>query len=673
MRVKMQIKRIINKYIGPIKEVDVELDKNDKGNPKPILIVGENGSGKTTLISNIVDAIYEMARLIYNNAVEKSEEGYQYYKAITPVEINIGQEYMLSYIEFSKENSEDILCQYIFKSGNLSYDEFSKQTNIHLTNNNSWKESFKNISATKETLQNEFDNNIFCYFGPDRYEKPQWMGEKYYNNLDEYSHPTVKARFNGELETPIAIKNVTTEILQWLLDVIVDSRTDIVEEKGELKVAHVTIQDLLQLGIARNNVEKVMSEILGKEVYFGLNFRSARGSRFNIFEKQSQRVLLPTLDALSTGQSALFNMFTTIIRYADINNINKSIKLDEIQGIVVIDEIELHLHSKLQREVLPKLIKLFPKVQFIITTHSPLFLLGMDEQFGKEEYVIYQMPTADRISAESFSEFQRSYIYMTNTEKYRNEIKNAINSNSEKTLIVTEGATDWRHLKAALKNLSELENDPYEYQLLDVEFLQYNPKNSKKNDLLKLDMSCTHLVTMCEEFAKVKQVRKIIFIADADDKNTCKQLSQNGSKFKTWGNNVYSAVLPIPKHRKETPEICIEHYYTDKDLQTPIVINGIERRIYMGGEFDNLGLSLDKKLMCIDRNSCGQGKIRIIDGQSDKRVFRIEDESKENLALPKMDFAEAIYNLKEEMKNIDFTEFHLIFDIIKEIQESPME
>ena len=32
-------------------------------------------------------------------------------------------------------------------------------------------------------------------------------------------------------------------------------------------------------------------------------------------------------------------MFTTIIRYADINNINKSIKLDEIQGIVVIDEI----------------------------------------------------------------------------------------------------------------------------------------------------------------------------------------------------------------------------------------------------------------------------------------------------------------------------------------------
>ena len=72
----------------------------------------------------------------------------------------------------------------------------------------------------------------------------------------------------------------------------------------------------------------------------------------------------------------MFNTFATIIRYADNNDINQSIHLDRITGIVVIDEIELHLHTKLQKEVLPRLIQLFPKVQFIITTHAPLFLLG---------------------------------------------------------------------------------------------------------------------------------------------------------------------------------------------------------------------------------------------------------------------------------------------------------
>ena len=71
----------------------------------------------------------------------------------------------------------------------------------------------------------------------------------------------------------------------------------------------------------------------------------------------------------------------------------------------------------------------------------------------------------------------------------------------------------------------------------------------------------------------------------------------------------------------------------------------------------------------MDRNSCGHGKICIIDGQSGKKVFRINDEAKVNLALPKMKFSEAIYEEKNEMKNIDFSEFHLIFDVIKQIVE----
>lgn len=40
-------------------------------------------------------------------------------------------------------------------------------------------------------------------------------------------------------------------------------------------------------------------------------------------------------------------------------------------GLVLIDEIELHLHPKWQREVIPSLRRAFPKMQFIATTHSP--------------------------------------------------------------------------------------------------------------------------------------------------------------------------------------------------------------------------------------------------------------------------------------------------------------
>ncbi len=53
---------------------------------------------------------------------------------------------------------------------------------------------------------------------------------------------------------------------------------------------------------------------------------------------------------------------------------NKDLK--DLFGIVLIDEIELHLHPKYQRFFVEKLTKLFPNIQFIVSTHSPIPLLG---------------------------------------------------------------------------------------------------------------------------------------------------------------------------------------------------------------------------------------------------------------------------------------------------------
>lgn len=664
----MQIRRIYSRNIGPIESTNIEFYTNNDKTPKPVILVGENGTGKSTVLSNIVDAFYEMAGKVYQNVCEKEGDSYQYYKAIRPSEIKIGHKFMLSYIEFCESDDEKVIGQYVFKGGRLSYDELKNEIGVELKNKNLWNDenNIKGIDFSTKDVERMFDANVYCFFGPDRYEKPQWMGEKYYDdNQNNDIHMLIRNKNKGYLDTPILVKDVTEETLKWLLDVIVDSRVDIIESDSGLQAVHANMNAVLSLGIARQNIEEVMSTIIGRNVYFGLNFRSAYGSRFSIVDKEDNEVIVPKLDALSTGQSALFNMFATIVRYADSKDINCSIRREEIEGIVVIDEIELHLHSKLQREVLPKLLKLFPKVQFIITTHSPLFLLGMDEQYGRDGYCIYQMPKAEIISSECFTEFQNAYTYMTCTEKFQSEIRHAIQSKVGKTLIVTEGATDWRHLKAALHYFQNQQI----YNDFDIEFLEYNPKNSKKNGLPKLEMSCSHLVTMCMEFSKVEQPRKIIFIADADDSKTIKDLLDEEQDYKTWMNNVYSIILPVPKHRKDTPDICIEHYYSDDDLKRTIEIEGKNRRIFMGNEFDEDGLSNDKKYICTDKNSCGKNKIRIIDGQSGKRVYLIEDDAKINLALPKMDFAEAIYTERDEMRDIDFSEFHLVFDIIKRIND----
>ena len=80
------------------------------------------------------------------------------------------------------------------------------------------------------------------------------------------------------------------------------------------------------------------------------------------------------LNDLATGYRNILTMVGDIvIRLSD----NMKNTLDDICGIVIIDEIDAYLHPKYQYE-LPKLLsEAFPKVQFIVSTHSPIPLLGL--------------------------------------------------------------------------------------------------------------------------------------------------------------------------------------------------------------------------------------------------------------------------------------------------------
>lgn len=669
----MYLKRIHNVNVGPIKDAEIIFPFDEENNPKPVIIVGENGTGKSVLLSNIVDSFYEFASKAFSDAVKRDASGLgsQYYKIVTGQEIHHGKDFMYSWIEYEDKDSSDKKATYLFKDGEFNLEDFCERENITDKKHFGDKEP-KKISIDKKQAEEIFGENVLCYFPPNRYEKPNWMGKGYYD-ISESEHPSVREKISGRLDKPILVENVTPRTLQWLLDVIADSRADIEQKGDSLEIVHDSVNNLLALGVARKKLETIMSKILGKEIYFGLNYRNAVNSRFNIKSTETGEPIALSLDALSTGQSALFNMFATIIRYADMNDLNKSIELDKIKGIVVIDEAELHLHTNLQREILPGLLQLFPKVQFVISSHSPLFLLGMDKVYGKDGYEIYEMPEAVKISSERFSEFEKAYVYMSETNRHQKEIQSAIEQHNGKILIITEGATDWKHMKAAYESLVETHE---EYRDMDFEFLEYELKNSSKNNCkkLELEMGNDNLKNMYERCSKWKHARKLIFVADPDDEKIKKILGKEEEPcYINWGNNVFSFVLPIPPHRNKTQPICIEHYYTDVEIKTSECINGIERRLYMGNEFHKNGVSLNQKLTCLDENSCGEDSIQFIDGGSKKQVFSINDYNKENnLALPKMDFAENILYKVAGFDKMNFGNFYLIFDLVKKILSEPL-
>ena len=121
-------------------------------------------------------------------------------------------------------------------------------------------------------------------------------------------------------------------------------------------------------------------------------------------------------DKLSDGYSSVLNIVMDLILRME----NNKREVYDVEGIVLIDEIETHLHIKLQKEIMPFLIDIFPKIQFIITTHSPFVLSSTNKA------VIYDLE--NKIKVEDLSKYSYEGIVegFFNLDKYSSEIKSKI-------------------------------------------------------------------------------------------------------------------------------------------------------------------------------------------------------------------------------------------------------
>jgi predicted ATPase len=92
-----------------------------------------------------------------------------------------------------------------------------------------------------------------------------------------------------------------------------------------------------------------------------------------LFERDGLTVPFPEL---SDGYRAFYGWLGDLL-YHVCETASKGKKLVENRGIIMIDEIDLHLHPSWQMEVLPRLSEKLPNIQFIATTHSPLVVSSL--------------------------------------------------------------------------------------------------------------------------------------------------------------------------------------------------------------------------------------------------------------------------------------------------------
>jgi predicted ATP-binding protein involved in virulence len=97
---------------------------------------------------------------------------------------------------------------------------------------------------------------------------------------------------------------------------------------------------------------------------------------------------------LSDGQRCMLAMIGDIAhKAANLNPQLGSNVLQKTSGVVLIDELDLHLHPRWQRHVIDDLRRTFPKIQFFCTTHSPFLIQSL--RSGEELIMLDGQPTAD--------------------------------------------------------------------------------------------------------------------------------------------------------------------------------------------------------------------------------------------------------------------------------------
>lgn len=626
----MYLRSIQLKNTGPIQELNLTMPfAGDL--PKPLVLVGRNGSGKSTLISFIINALLGIKQQIYKDA--EVEEG-KVYRLRSLLGIHGSTHFYFARLNFDKGVS---LIEWQLDNQKESFTEPDELQAI----DPSWQQIPPNETSyyalplgelsQLHLLEKSLGENSLLFFPADRFEPPDWL------NLENLS-PELKlpepSRIKGKTQRRILSKNRLKPTLDWLNSVIFDMMV------SEHKAVNVPVGNEGQVIPARvavpgkghaifNSITAILQNVLCQKpsdtIQFGIGDRNSRIISVTVSRDGQVIRTIKDLMSLSAGESALFCMFASIIRDADLASMEFNTP-EQITGIVVIDEADLHLHLSLQYEVLPRLIALFPKIQFIISVHAPMVALGLEKTLGVDGFEIRELPAGIPITPENYSEFLTAFDVFANTKKFQEEVLSKVKA-TELPALLLEGKTDASLITSAWEKLNPGNPMPFAPIPCGVD-----PNPDERN-------GGAEMLRRCFEFLSIVTDRTVVAAFDNDRTGneqfnglTLKafELGQDSLHKRHKQKPMHALLLPIPTGRElfvsqtklTNRYLSIEHYFSDEVLQA----NGLK----------------------------GDSVI------ADSKVFEIDASSKAKVA-----FAEKA----EAFEAAEFKNFALLFDRISDIQK----
>lgn len=308
---------------------------------KTLIVVGDNGSGKTYFLNKLNSLI---RGLLYNTEFRDLETYKNEYESIESV------------LKKTPEN------------------------NIH----------WRMMKTQRDEAKKRLDNYKKFYVELNDIEIRRWSAK---NN--EFLFVFFEAQRSYTVKEDSLLSSVNS-LSPMYKNIVKDTRNLLTEERNlhqffERYLISMSTYSLILKGLGddeqyfqvEKNIKVIESDLKELFEFDGLELKfNPRELKVELIAKNG---IPMSLNKVSAGYSSILAIYSELLVHSEMSGKGKT----DLEGIVIIDEIDAHLHVSLQKKILSFFTKAFPKIQFIVSTHSPFVLQSVSDA------LIYNISTSE--------------------------------------------------------------------------------------------------------------------------------------------------------------------------------------------------------------------------------------------------------------------------------------
>ena len=317
--------------------------------PRVNLFVGDNGNGKTTLLNALFHCISAFQYFF--------REAKNYNKNKLNPEEDIRYEILSDNGILNIQRHKEVRIAGEIKFNNTDFEIIRAKKVGGILSGSSENGELKNYIEILELANDTFCKPmlpIFAFYTTNRlYSK------------NSYSNTAANSRYDVYNES-VRYRNNIERVANWMLDCFIEE-----EKYGK---------DIRDFKIVKAAIEKTYHQLLniGKESDDTVQVKYLKGEM--VLETSTGNI---GFKQMSDGYQSVFGIITDLaFRILTLNPLEEN-ALEETPGLILIDEVDLHLHPNWQKKILGVLNNVFPKIQIVATTHSPFIIQALDIEKDK--------------------------------------------------------------------------------------------------------------------------------------------------------------------------------------------------------------------------------------------------------------------------------------------------